>query len=162
MDFDGFGIGGVFETEEIPTVVKWVNRILPEDKPRHLLGMGANPKDLFLGIENGVDTFDCVSPTRIARNGAIYTSKGRINIKNTKFIRDFSRLDQNCSCYTCDNYTRAYLNHLFKSDEILGAILASLHNEYFIVNTVDNIRETIADNSYIKYKKSFIKSYYDV
>lgn len=160
MDFDGYGIGGVFEPGEIPTVVKWVCETLPENKPRHLLGMGSQPADLFLGVEYGIDTFDCVAPTRQARNGAIYTYDGRINITNNKFQKDFTPLDNGCGCYACANYTRAYVHHLFRSDEILGATLASIHNEYFVVNTVDRIRESIKDGSYFELKKSFLTRYY--
>ena len=95
-DFDGFGIGGIFQPEEIPEVLTWVNTTLPEEKPRHLLGMGAQPADLFLGVEFGIDTFDCVAPTRQARNGAIFTYSGRINIKNAKFKEDFTPIDSRC------------------------------------------------------------------
>ncbi len=97
-DFDGYGIGGVFEPQEISEVVKWVTETLPENKPRHLLGMGAQPADLFLGVEYGIDTFDCVAPTRQARNGAIYTKKGRVNITNAKYATDFSPIEEDCEC----------------------------------------------------------------
>ncbi len=159
-EFDGYGIGGVFEPSEIPTVVKWVNETLPEDKPRHLLGMGAQPADLFLGVEYGVDTFDCVAPTRQARNGAIYTKDGRVNITNTKFATDFTPIEHDCACYTCQNYTKAYVNHLFKADEMLAFTLASIHNEQFVVGTVDNIRESIEDETFFDYKKKFLQRYY--
>jgi queuine tRNA-ribosyltransferase len=159
-DFDGYGIGGVFEPGEIPTVVKWTNETLPEGKPRHLLGMGAQPADLFLGVEYGVDTFDCVAPTRQARNGAIYTKDGRINITNSKFGKDFAPIEEDCDCYTCNGYSRAYINHLFKSDEILGATLASIHNERFVVRTVDEIRQSIEDGTYFELKKKFLTRYY--
>ena len=159
-DFDGYGIGGVFEPGEIPTVVKWTNQTLPEDKPRHLLGMGAQPVDLFLGIEYGVDTFDCVAPTRQARNGSIYTKDGRINITNSKFAKDFDPIENDCDCYSCNGYSRAYINHLFKSDEILGATLASIHNERFVVRTVDEIRRSIEDNTFFELKKAFLHRYY--
>ena len=159
-DFDGFGIGGVFEPDEIPDVLTWVNSLLPEIKPRHLLGMGSQPMDLFLGVEYGIDTFDCVAPTRQARNGAIYTYDGRINIRNAKYKFDSSPLDLECPCYTCQNYTRSYLNHLYHAEEILSATLASIHNEYFIISTVDKIREAIIDGSYFKFKSAFIKRYY--
>ena len=160
MEFDGYGIGGVFEPGEIPTVVRWVNETLPENKPRHFLGMGAQPADLFLGVEYGVDTFDCVAPTRQARNAALYTYDGRINIKNQKFQRDFSPIDNECDCYTCKNYTRAYVNHLFRADEMLAYTLASIHNERFVVSTVDRIRESIKDGTYFDLKKSFLSRYY--
>ena len=159
-DFDGYGIGGIFEPEEIPTVLGWIMDYLPENKPRHLLGMGSQPLDLFLGIEYGIDTFDCVAPTRQARNGALYTYHGRINIKNSIFKNDFKPLDKECSCYTCQNFTKAYLHHLFHANEILASTLSSIHNEFFIVNTVSTIRQSIIDNNYLSYKKSFLKKYY--
>lgn len=159
-NFDGYGIGGVFEPGEIPTVVKWVNETLPENKPRHLLGMGSQPADLFLGVEYGVDTFDCVAPTRQARNGALYTLDGRINITNAKFKTDFTPIDIECDCYTCAHYTKAYINHLFRSDEILGATLASIHNERFVVRTVDQIRESIKQDKFFDLKKTFLRRYY--
>lgn len=160
LGFDGIGIGGVFETGEIETVVKWVNETVPESMPRHLLGMGAQPADLFLGVEYGVDTFDCVAPTRQARNGAVYTKNGRINIKNTGYMRDFTPIDKDCRCYSCQGYTKAYVNHLFRSDEILGATLASIHNEYFVVNMVDKIRQSITDGTFFDFKNKTLKQYY--
>lgn len=159
-DFDGFGIGGVFQPEEIPEVLTWVNQTLPEAKPRHLLGMGAQPADLFLGVEYGVDTFDCVAPTRQARNGAIFTYSGRINIKNAQFKEDFSPIDKNCTCYTCQNYTKAYVNHLFRANEMLASTLASIHNEFFVINTVDKIRDSLENNTFFEYKKDFLEKYY--
>ncbi len=160
QEFDGYGIGGIFEPGEIPDVLTWTNETLPEHKPRHLLGMGAQPADLFLGVEYGVDTFDCVAPTRQARNGAIFTYSGRINIKNRKYTTDYTPLDTACGCYACEHYTKAYIAHLFRSDEILGATLASIHNEYFIVHTLDKIRESIKDNTFFAYKQSFLEQYY--
>ena len=161
-DFDGYGIGGVFEPEEISETVRWVTEILPDDKPRHLLGMGAQPADLFLGVQYGIDTFDCVAPTRQARNGSLFTLNGRINIKNNRYQQDFTPIDTECDCYACKNYTRAYVNHLFRSDEILGLTLASIHNERFVVRTVDNMRKSIEDGSFFEYKKSFLERYYGV
>lgn len=160
MEFDGYGIGGVFEPGEIPTTVRWVSETLPDDKPRHLLGMGANPADLFLGVEYGIDTFDCVAPTRQARNGSLYTYDGRINIRNQKYQQDFTPLDDECDCYTCAGYTKAYLNHLFRADEMLAFTLASIHNERFVVSTVDRIRESISDGTFMNLKHDFIKRYY--
>lgn len=160
MDFDGYGIGGVFEPGDIPTILHWTNEYLPENKPRHLLGMGSQPLDLFLGVEFGVDTFDCVAPTRQARNGAIYTYDGRINIKNQKYQRDFTALDNECDCYSCKHYTKAYINHLFRTDEILGLTLASIHNERFVVKTVDDIRESIIESNFYNLKQKFLKRYY--
>src|SRR5262249_28004757 len=160
MDFDGYGIGGVYEPGEIDSVVRWVNETLPEAKPRHLLGMGAQPADLFLGVEYGVDTFDCVAPTRQARNGALYAYDGRINIKHADFSRDFTPNDNRCGCYACQHVTRAYLHHLFKADEILGATLASIHNEHFVISTVDAIRQSLIDGTFNDYKAAFLSQYY--
>lgn len=160
LDFDGYGIGGVFEPGEIPSVLGWTNAILPEHKPRHLLGMGSQPLDLFLGVEYGIDTFDCVAPTRQARNGSLYTYNGRINIKNSQYKLDFSPIDNACICYACQNYTKAYIHHLFKADEILAATLASIHNEYFVVTTVDSIRSSLEDGTYFDLKTDFLARYY--
>lgn len=158
MDFDGFGIGGSFAKEDMSTAVKWVNEILPEEKPRHLLGIG-EPEDLFMGIENGVDLFDCVLPTRLGRNGNVYTKTGKMNITNTQYRTDFTPIEADCECYTCKNYTRAYVAHLFHGKEMLAGTLASTHNLYFIVNLVKNIRQSIVDGSYFEYKKSFLEAY---
>ena len=117
VGFDGFGIGGSFAKEDMSTACKWVNEILPEEKPRHLLGIG-EPEDLFMGVENGVDLFDCVGPTRIARNGSVFTKNGKINILNAKFIKDFSPIEEGCECDTCKNYTKAYLSYLFRATEM--------------------------------------------
>ena len=157
---DGFGIGGVFTAEGMAEMLKVVNSILPEDKPRHLLGMGQEPIDLFDGVEFGCDTFDCVGPTRMARNGSLYTLDGRINIKNAKYKHDFTPLMPECNCECCKNYTRAYLHHLFKTDEITAKVLASIHNEHFIVHTVDNIRAALLDGSFADYRASFLSRYY--
>ena len=157
--FDGFGIGGSFDKEDMNTAVGWVNALLPEDKPRHLLGIG-EPADLFGGIENGVDLFDCVAPTRMARNGTLHTKDGRINILNAQFREDFSPIEKECGCYTCTHYTRAYVAHLFRAKEMFAATLASIHNLYFIVNLVKKIRQSIFDGVFEEYKKSFLQRYY--
>jgi len=161
-DFDGYGIGGVFGPEEIPSVIKWINEILPVGKPRHLLGLGSQPADLFLGVQYGIDTFDCVAPTRQARNGSLFTHNGRLNIKNSDFKRDFEPIEGDCDCYACRNYTRAYVSHLLRADEVLGLTLASIHNERFVVRTVDNIRASINDGSFFEYKREFLERYYGV
>jgi queuine tRNA-ribosyltransferase len=140
--FDGFGIGGSFAKEDMSTAVKWVNEILPEEKPRHLLGIG-EPEDLFMGIENGVDLFDCVLPTRLGRNGTIYTKEGKIHIMNLEFRDQVTPIESDCDCYTCKNYSRAYISHLFRGKEMLAGTLASIHNIHFIVNLVKNIRLSI-------------------
>ena len=157
---DGFGIGGVFTAKGMDKMLKTVNSILPEDKPRHLLGMGQEPIDLFVGVEYGCDTFDCVGPTRMARNGSLYTLDGRINIKNAKFKHDFSPLMPECDCDCCKNYNRAYLHHLFKTDEITAKILASIHNEHFVIQTVTKIRESLLNGNFQDYKSSFLSRYY--
>ena len=159
MDFDGFGIGGSFSKEDLDETLVWVNSILPEEKPRHLLGIG-EPIDLFVGIENGVDMFDCVSPTRIARTGMLYTKQGRINIINVKYAKDFSKIEEDCECYTCKNYTKAYISHLFRAKEMFASTLASIHNLYSIVHLVKNIRQSILDEDFDEYKEKFLKGYY--
>ena len=157
---DGFGIGGVFVVDGMDEMLKTVNSILPEDKPRHLLGMGQEPIDLFVGAEYGCDTFDCVAPTRMARNGSLYTLDGRINIKNAKYKHDFTSLMSECDCECCKNYNRAYLHHLFRTDEITAKVLASIHNEHFVVTVVDQIRTSILDGTFKDYKAEFLKRYY--
>jgi queuine tRNA-ribosyltransferase len=159
MDFDGFGIGGSFDKEDMYTAVAWVNTLLPEEKPRHLLGIG-DPLDLFGGIENGCDLFDCVAPTRIARNGTLYTLDGKINIMNARFMTDFTPIDGECKCYTCEHYTRAYIAHLFRAKEMFASTLASIHNLYFIVNLVKKIRQSILDGNFEDYKQGFLIRYH--
>ncbi|MEK9185342.1 MAG: tRNA guanosine(34) transglycosylase Tgt, partial [Patescibacteria group bacterium] len=156
--FDGFGIGGSFVKEDMATAVRWVNEILPKEKPRHLLGVG-EPVDLILAVENGCDTFDCVAPTRIARNGELYTKNGKINITNSKYKNLFSKLDSECECYTCKNFTAAYLHHLFHAKEMLAATLATIHNLYFINTLVSNIRKSIIEERFGEFKKNFLSMY---
>ena len=157
--FDGFGIGGALEKENLGTIVRWVCEELPEDRPRHLLGI-SEPDDMFTAIENGADTFDCVSPSRVARNGSIYASHGRYNLTNARFRTDFSPLDEGCDCYTCANYTRAYVHHLFRAKEMLSATLATIHNERFVVRLVDRIRESIENGSFADFRADFLGDYY--
>lgn len=153
MDFDGFGIGGSFSKEDLGESLRVVNEVLPQDRPRHLLGIG-EPDDIIAGVAQGCDTFDCVAPTRIARTGSIYahTQKefdpaqgniARLNLMNAKYARDFSKVDEFCDCYVCTHYTKAYLAHLFRSHEMLGAHLASIHNLYTIVNFTKKLRESM-------------------
>ena len=156
--FDGYGIGGSFAKEDMSTAVKWVNEILPEEKPRHLLGIG-EPEDLFMGIENGVDLFDCVLPTRLGRNGTLFTKDGKIHIENTKYRTDTGPIEADCACYTCQNYSRGYIAHLFHGKEMLAGTLSSTHNLYFIVNLVKNIRQSIIDDRFGEYKKEFLERY---
>lgn len=159
LPFDGYGIGGALEKDKMSQIIQWVNEILPEDKPRHLLGI-SEPNDIFAAIEQGVDTFDCVSPTRVARNGAVYTYEGRINISAARFKTDFAPIDAECTCYTCQNYTRAYLRHLFNAGEMLAGTLASIHNEHFIIKLVDDIRASIEDASFNNLREKWLGRYY--
>ncbi len=159
MDFDGFGIGGSFEKEDMNKAVEWCNGILPKEKPRHLLGIG-EPCDLFGAVENGCDLFDCVSPTRIARNGTVYTKNGRVSLMNQKYRDDSLPLDPGCTCYTCTHYSRAYVAHLFRTKEMLAATLASIHNLHFIIHMVDEMRKTMQSGDFNTYKKDFLIQYY--
>lgn len=159
MDFDGYGLGGALEKEKIGEITGWMCEELPEDKPRHMLGI-SEPDDIFACIENGADTFDCVSPARVGRNGALYTKNGRINIRRAEFAMDYTPFDETCACYTCQNYTKAYLHHLFRSGELLANTLATIHNEKFIVKLVDDIRNSINDGTFFEFKDNFLESYY--
>jgi queuine tRNA-ribosyltransferase len=159
LPFDGYGIGGAIEKSKLGDIVRWVNEILPENKPKHLLGI-SEPDDIFWAIEQGVDTFDCVSPTRVARNGAFYTYDGRKNIRGARYRTDFTPLLADCDCYTCQNYTIAYIQHLVKAKEILAATLMSIHNERFIVRLVDDIRASIEDGTFQTFRKAWLKRYY--
>jgi queuine tRNA-ribosyltransferase len=158
IEFDGFGIGGALDKESLGTIVGWVNSTLPQEKPKHLLGIGA-PEDLFVGVENGVDTFDCVLASRIARTSAVYTMEGRFNVSNQPYIRDFNPIDDECDCYTCTHYTRAYLCHLFRGKEMIAGTLATIHNERFIVRLVDQMRQALIDGSFQEMKKDFMGRY---
>jgi queuine tRNA-ribosyltransferase len=159
LDFDGFGIGGALDKNKLGTIVNWVNEELPVNKPRHLLGIG-EPDDLFVGVENGADTFDCVAASRVARNNAVYGLDGRFNISVSAFKRDFSPIDESCGCYTCKNYTKAYLNHLIKGKEMLSSTLLTIHNEYFIVNLVAKMRQCIIDGNFFEFKEEFLGRFY--
>lgn len=150
--FDGYGIGGALEKENLGTIIGWVSAELPESKPRHLLGI-SEPEDLFTAVEAGADTFDCVQPSRVARNAAVYATDGRYNVTTARNRRDFGPLDAACDCYTCAHYSRAYLHHLFKAKEHLAATLTTIHNERFTVGMVDGIRESIDRGDYDEYKR---------
>ena len=158
-DFDGYGIGGAIENTRLSEIVKWVNTILPENKPRHMLGI-SEPDDIFAAIEQGIDTFDCVSPTRVARNGAFYTPEGRKNIRANRYQRDFGPLVEACECYTCQHFSRAYIQHLSRSHELLFNTLMSVHNEHFIVGLVDDIRRSIEDGSFDTFRTAWLARYY--
>ncbi|MGB3354887.1 MAG: tRNA guanosine(34) transglycosylase Tgt [Mycobacterium sp.] len=157
--FDGYGIGGALEKQNLATIVAWVSSELPVDKPRHLLGI-SEPDDLFAAVESGADTFDCVSPSRVARNAAVYSTTGRYNINTARFRRDFEPIDAECDCYTCAHYTRAYLHHLFKAKEILASTLCTIHNERFIVRLVDDIRDSISTGRFDELREHVLGRYY--
>jgi queuine tRNA-ribosyltransferase len=158
ISFDGFGIGGALDKESLGTIISWVNEELPVEKPKHLLGIGT-PEDLFTGVENGIDTFDCVLPSRIARTSSVYTRTHRFNVSNAPYRRQFIPIDDQCDCYTCNNYTRAYLHHLFRGKEILAATLATIHNERFIVRLVDQMRQALLDGNFTEMKDEFLGNY---
>ncbi len=163
LDLPGYAIGGlsVGEPRELMyEVLDYATDYLPKDKPRYVMGVGT-PDHLFEGVERGVDMFDCVLPTRLARNGSAMTSHGKVNIKNAKFERDFTPLDHECDCYVCRNYSRAYLRHLFKANEILSSMLLSYHNLHFLVHTMQNIREAIEQDRFTEYKREFYMKYDD-
>jgi len=159
LDFDGYGIGGALDKNELGTIVRWVCEELPEDRARHLLGIG-EPDDLFISVENGIDTFDCVAASRVARNGSIYSPTGRFNIEGSVNRRAFEPIDAACDCYTCANYTRAYLHHLFKAKEMVGFTLATIHNERFIVRLVQQMRSSIGTGEFFAFKAEFLGRYY--
>ena len=159
ISFDGFGIGGALDKQTLGQILRWVNEELPENKPRHFLGIG-EPDDLFVGVENGADTFDCVAPSRQARTGSVFTKDGRLNISNAPHKREFKPIEDDCTCYTCKNYTRAYLCHLFRSKEMLASTLATIHNQHFIVGLVDQMRSSINDGNFFEFKAEFMGRYY--
>ena len=161
MDFPGYSIGGlsVGETkEEMNEVLDYITPVIPESKPRYLMGVGT-PDSLIDGVIRGVDMFDCVLPTRIARNGTCMTSQGRLVVKNAKFERDFRPLDEKCDCYTCKNYTRAYVRHLFKADETFGLRLTTHHNLHFLANLMKNVRQAIMDDNLLEFREAFREEY---
>jgi len=156
-DFDGYAIGGLSVGEpnaDMYDTVEWTTQFMPEDKPRYLMGVGT-PEDLIENIERGVDMFDCVMPTRNARNGTLFTSFGRVNIKKASFKEDEKPIDEECNCYTCQNFTRAYMNHLFRAGEITYFRLASLHNIHYYLNLMKQARAAILANNWDEFKKEF-------
>ena len=165
-EFDGFGIGGTFEKTDMAAAVAWVcdefNAAGAENKPRHLLGIG-EPEDLILGIENGADTFDCVAPTRLGRNGAAYVSgpgdngRGRINLLNSRYVTEFGPIDPQCGCHTCKNYSCAYLSHLFRAKEMLAATLTSVHHLSFLVALAREARQAIIAGTFDEFKSRKLK-----
>ena len=161
MNFDGYSIGGTSVGEDKDTMYKmidWAIKYLPEDKPRYLMGVG-DPVDLFEGVERGIDMFDCVLPTRIARHANAFTDSGKINLRNLKYKEDFSSIDDKCDCYTCKHYSKAYLRHLFVAGEGLGGRLLSIHNIRFLIRIMENIRKSIKEDKFEEYKEEFLKEY---
>ena len=158
MDFDGYGIGGSFSKKDLGGALESAITPLPPEKPRHLLGIG-EPEDLFEGVINGIDMFDCVQPTRIARTGTIYTKKGKVNLLRSEYQNDLSSLDPDTGGPMSDKYTRAYLAHLFRAKEMLGPMIASIHNLYFIIHLMEDIRQSILDDSFEEFRDSFLKAY---
>ena len=162
IGFDGYGIGGVANDgeskEDMYKAIDYSIPYLPEDKPRYLMGVG-EPIDLLEGIERGIDMFDCVLSTRIARHGNAFTRSGKINLKNSKFKEDFTPIESSCDCYACKNYTKAYIRHLITSNESLGGRLLSIHNTRFLIKIMEEIREAIKKDEFSKYKEEFLKKY---
>ena len=156
--FDGFGLGGALEKENLGRIIGWMVDELPEDRPRHLLGI-SEPEDLFEAVAFGADTFDCVNPSRVARNAAIYTADGRYNVNIVRNRRAFEPLEAGCDCYTCTHYTRAYLHHLFKAKEMLASTLATIHNERFTVRLVDEIRASLESGEFDLFRNEFMGRY---
>ena len=161
LDLPGYSIGGlsVGEPKELMyDIIEHISPLMPKDKPRYLMGVGS-PDALVEGVIRGIDMFDCVLQTRIARNGTAMTSKGKVVIKNLKYERDFSSLDENCQCYCCQNYSRAYIRHLFKAKEILGLRLISYHNLYFTLNLMKDIRCAIIEDRLLDFRSEFFENY---
>lgn len=161
LDFPGYAIGGlsVGEPKDIMyEVLNYTVPLLPSNKARYLMGVGS-PDCLLEGVARGIDMFDCVLPTRIARNGTCTTSVGKVVIKNAAHIEDFGPLDPNCDCYTCKNYSRAYLRHLFKANEVLGLRLATIHNLFFLIKLMKDMRQAILEDRFVQFKDDFFKAY---
>ncbi len=161
LDFDGYSVGGTSVGEDKKTMYEMIANstpYMPIDKPRYLMGVG-DPIDIIEGTIRGIDMFDCVLPTRIARHGHAFTWNGKINIKNAQYKEDFAPLDSKCDCYTCKNYTRAYVRHLIVSNESLGGRLLSIHNIRFLIKLTEELREAIKENGLLEYKEKFLKQY---
>lgn len=158
LDFPGYAIGGlsVGEAKNIMyEIIDCTVPLLPENKPHYLMGIGS-PEDIFECVERGIDMFDCVMPTRNARNGTAFTSQGKVIVKNAAYSQDFSPLDSECDCYTCKNFTRAYLRHLFNVGEILGMRLNTLHNINFMIKLLFKIRQSILQDNFVEFKREFL------
>ncbi len=161
IGFDGYSIGGTSVGEDKPTMYKMIEdgiRYLPLDKPRYLMGVG-DPIDIIEGVIRGIDMFDCVLPTRLARHGNAFTLDGKINLKNLKFKEDFTPISTECDCYTCKNYTKSYLRHLITCDESLGGTLLSIHNIRFLIKLTEDLRKAIEEDNILEYRENFINRY---
>lgn len=162
MDFDGYSIGGVANDgeskDDMYKAIDYSIPYIPKDKPRYLMGVG-DPVDIIEGVIRGIDMFDCVLPTRLARHGNAFTRTGKINIKNAKYKEDFTPIENDCDCYACKNYTKAYIRHLITSDETFGARLLSIHNIRFLIKLVEELRGAIKDGNIQEYREEFLKNY---
>ncbi len=161
MVFDGYAVGGVSvgePSELIYDIIDYTLPLLPESKPRYIMGMGT-PEDILESVAHGADMFDCIIPTRYGRTGTAFTSEGKINLKNARYTEDFRPVDEQCVCYTCQNFTRAYMRHLFYANEMLGPQLLSLHNVYFYVNMMRNIRNAINSDRFSRFRSNFLAKY---
>ncbi|MBU4421711.1 tRNA guanosine(34) transglycosylase Tgt [Candidatus Parcubacteria bacterium] len=158
LPFGGFGIGGSFGKKEMLKVLDWTIPFLPEEKPRHMLGIGVI-EDIFEAVERGVDTFDCVEPTRLGRHGTLFTKTGRMRILSAKYRADKKPIEADCNCELCANYSRSYLHHLFKANEILGMRLATIHNLTFMHNLMENIRKSINNGKFTSFKSQFLRKF---
>ncbi len=159
--FSGYAIGGLAvgePREDMYRILKYITPKLPFEKPRYLMGVG-EPLDMLEALEHGIDMMDCVHPTRIGRHGTVFTKYGRLVIKNKSYEEDPRPLDENCECYTCKNYTRAYIRHLFKAEEMLGQRLATIHNLHFLIKLMNDSRNAIIDSKFKEYKEEFISNY---
>ena len=161
LDFPGYAIGGlsVGEPKDVTLpIIEQTTQLLPVDKPRYLMGVGA-PEDLVAGVARGIDIFDCALPTRVARNGALFTRQGRINIRRAAYSKMDKPIDPTCDCYTCRTFSAAYMSHLFRSEELLALRLATVHNLRFIHNLMQDIRSSILDGTFDKFSKDFLSVY---
>ena len=159
LDFDGVGIGGAIEKRLLGATCAWICDAMPENRPRHVLGIAA-VDDIFAAVENGGDTFDCVAPARCARNGAVFTRDGRWNIKRAQHKNDFRPIEEDCDCYTCRHYSRAYVDHLLRAHELNGFTLATIHNERFFVRLLDEIRASIDGGYFNQYRDETLARFY--
>lgn len=160
-ELPGYAIGGVSVGEGpelMEKIVRYTAPLMPKDKPRYVMGVG-NPEDLFMIWENGIDMSDCIIPTKFARGGTLFTNRGKIRISHKNYRRDFFPVEPNCDCYTCTNFTRSYLKHLFDSNEILGAILTTIHNIHFYVQLSQRARQAILEDRFTQFKKEFLDGY---